>query len=277
MDSKVVFFDIDGTLVSKNGQVSKRVQEALVKLKENGHYMILCTGRNQTGIKSLRSLGFDGVICSAGGYVEVNNRVIFQSHIDNKDIQMIREVFERNHVLYTMEADIEAYESQEMGDYVLKLFFEKQDNNSEIERLKQQRQKDLYIYSLDEYTNQPIQTICYIAKNKESIQEPQEIISKRCQFLIYQQMNKDFINGEVMKKGVHKGTGVEKVMEAIHLPMENSIGFGDSMNDLEMIKTCHYGVVMENGDPLLKDHASAVCESVDDDGVYHELKRLQLI
>ena len=48
------------------------------------------------------------------------------------------------------------------------------------------------------------------------------------------------------------------------------------MNDYEMIKFCHHGVVMANGSQELKQYADSICESVDDDGIYHELKRLNL-
>ena len=49
------------------------------------------------------------------------------------------------------------------------------------------------------------------------------------------------------------------------------------MNDYEMIKVCHHAVVMGNGVKELKQYASSICESVEDDGIYHELKRLGLL
>ena len=79
-----------------------------------------------------------------------------------------------------------------------------------------------------------------------------------------------------MKKGVNKGTGIIKVLEKLNISVDDSIGFGDSMIDLEMIETCGYSVVMDNGDEKLKRIADYVCESVENDGVYHELKRLEL-
>ena len=79
-----------------------------------------------------------------------------------------------------------------------------------------------------------------------------------------------------MKKGVNKGTGIIKVLEKLNISVDDSIGFGDSMNDLEMIETCGYSVVMDNGDEMLKRIADYVCESVENDGRYHELKRLEL-
>ena len=44
-----------------------------------------------------------------------------------------------------------------------------------------------------------------------------------------------------------------------------------------MIQTCHYGVAMGNASQELKQYADAICEDINHDGVYCELKRLKLI
>ncbi len=274
MNKHVIFLDIDGTLVHQHGEVSLRVKQALQKVRQNGHYVFLCTGRNQIGIQQLLPIGFDGVICSAGGYIEINGKTVFESHIDVKVVQMIRDIFDRNHVLYNLECNDKVFQSLEMSHL---LFSFEGKSHSEIERLIEQQRKESFIYSIEEYNDEDIQTICFIAKDMKDIIEPQNIISQKCQFLIYQRLSNDTINGEIMKKGIHKGFGIELVMKELGLPIENSIGFGDSMNDLQMIQTCYRGVVMANGDPKLKEYATTICESVEDDGIFHELYRLGLL
>ena len=106
--------------------------------------------------------------------------------------------------------------------------------------------------------------------------EPRDILSKRYHFIVHELFSKETINGEIIIKGTNKGKAIQKVVEILGLSMEDTIGFGDSMNDFEMIQVCHYGVAMANGSEELKAYASTVCESVEDDGVYHELKRLVL-
>lgn len=276
MDKKVIFLDIDGTLVFGHEGVSKKVKDALSQVRENGHYVFLCTGRNRISVEPLLDIGFDGMVCSAGGYIEINGEKVFESHISLEDVHMIQDLFKQYHCLYIMEANMFAYQSDEVTRFLVLLSHREQDN-SEIERLIEQQKKNFDIRPIEAYNDEPIQTICYMSDNMDDVKKLQEMISQKCQFLIYQQMDNQVINGEIMKKGVHKGTGVLKVMEALNLPIENSICFGDSMNDLEMIQTCHYGVVMDNGDPRLKEYASSVCESVENDGIYHELKRLSLI
>ncbi len=72
MERKLIFLDIDGTLVDAFASPSKRVAEALQKAREHGHLLFLCTGRSMPIISSdILDLGFDGVIASAGGHIEV--------------------------------------------------------------------------------------------------------------------------------------------------------------------------------------------------------------
>ena len=55
------------------------------------------------------------------------------------------------------------------------------------------------------------------------------------------------------------------------------VAFGDSMNDFQMIRAAHTGIAMGNACPELKEIADFVCESVQDDGIYHQFSRMGLI
>lgn len=277
MEKRVIFLDIDGTLIYNHGNIRERVEKAIKQVRENGHYVFLCTGRNRLGVEDLMRLGcFDGVVCSAGGYIEIDNEVIFEAGMSKDEVTLARQVFEENHILYNMEANFNAYQSDEMTRLLAMLFGDK--HNSEVDRMIEEQRKNLGIKSLEEYDLNPdvIQTIVYFTEDEEAVEKARLALSDKLHFLVYQKMN-TIMNGELMKKGVNKGTGIMKVLDYLHLPIESSIAFGDSMNDLEMIETCYYSVVMGNGDDKLKAIASKVCENVEDDGIYHELKRLSLI
>ena len=60
------------------------------------------------------------------------------------------------------------------------------------------------------------------------------------------------------------------------MKMADTIAFGDSMNDYEMLQVCNHSVAMENACQELKESADCVCESVENDGVYYEMERLGL-
>ena len=83
-------------------------------------------------------------------------------------------------------------------------------------------------------------------------------------------------NGELISLTENKGTAIRRTAELLHENADNTIAFGDSMNDYEMLQVCNYGVAMKNACQELKAGADSICESVENDGVYYEMERLGL-
>ena len=61
---KAVFFDIDGTLWNYQMQIPESAVWAIRKLREDGHYAFICSGRSRSNIQSpkLLGIGFDGFL-----------------------------------------------------------------------------------------------------------------------------------------------------------------------------------------------------------------------
>ena len=71
MSKKILFFDIDGTLIAFDGIFPESAKQALKKAQQNGHEIFLCSGRNRCQIDPvLAEFGFDGYVTSAGADVE---------------------------------------------------------------------------------------------------------------------------------------------------------------------------------------------------------------
>ena len=279
MGRKAIFLDVDGTLTLPNGQVSPKVEEAISKVRKNGHYVFLCTGRNKAGVRALMPIGFDGIICSAGGYIEMNGDKVYESSLSQEDLQLARDVFDQHHIMYNLEATHMTFQDEEMNKEFIKHRLTDERLNSEMIRLLNEQKDRFNIHSLEEYENnpQPIQKLCFMCDDIQKLEKPKEILSEKFNFIIHEIFFQDVINGEIIIKGTNKGNAVQFVTEKLGLSLEDTIGFGDSMNDYEMIKVCHHAVVMGNGVKELKQYASSICESVEDDGIYHELKRLGLL
>lgn len=279
MDKKIIFLDIDGTISSPKNGVSEKVKEAIKSARKNGHYVFVCTGRNKTGVSELKDIEFDGYICSAGGYIEVDNQVIYESHLCNEDVEEIREVLSDLDVYYNMEATNVTFSDIRLNRMFALGSLGKDASNSELDRLIEQ-QKDIYnIHTLEEYDINPlpIHKVCFVALNKESLDTMKDKLSYKYHIIIHELFSNDVINGEFIIKGTNKGNAVRQVVEYYNMSIDDTIAFGDSMNDYEMIRSVKYGVVMGNGSSELKKFASSICEHIDDDGVYHELKRLNMI
>lgn len=281
MERKIIFLDVDGTLTAPGNKVSDRVKMAIQAVRNNGHYVFLCTGRNRAGIRSLMPIGFDGVICSAGGYIEIAGHKVYESCLSNDDLQYARQVFDKNHIMYNLEATHMTFQDEAMNKEFVKHHLDENSDhiNSELARLIHEQKDCFNIHALEEYEKnpQPIQKLCFMCEDIKNLEEPKALLADRFNFIIHDIFSQDVINGEIIVKDTNKGKAVQYVSQQLNIGLENTIGFGDSMNDYEMIKICHHAVVMENGSKDLKQHATTICESVEDDGIYHELKRLNLM
>jgi len=280
MSQKIIFLDIDGTLtVPASGQVTPKVKSAIKAAQDNGHYVFICTGRNRAGIRSLMELGFDGAICSAGGYIEVNGKQIFESFLSDEELKKVRNILDSYDISYNMEATHITFQSDEMSEEFFKHHLPADKVNSELGRMLQAQKNQFNIHSFDEYDQQPlpIHKICFITHDQDALNKVMKRLSDQYHFVIHDVFSQTIINGEMMKNGNDKGVAVNRVCEYLGIDKADTIGFGDSMNDYEMIKTCAYGVVMANGSQELKQYADTICESVQEDGIYHEFKRLGLM
>ena len=272
---KIVFLDIDGTLVTPNYPLSDFVKKGIKKARENGHLIFLCTGRNRVGIESIMSDDFDGCICSAGGYLEIKGEMIETTYLDKEEVEQARKVFEQNHMLYNLESTYMTFASDELRHYFAHALLGDEGTNSEFERLKEQQRKEYHMIDISKYQDQGIHKLCFIAFNREDI-EKTKILLPNYHFIIHEMFSQHSINGEIIKKGMDKGLAIKKIVETLHMKMEDTIAFGDSMNDYEMLQVCNYGVAMKNACQELKASADNICESVENDGVYYEMERLGL-
>ena len=82
---------------------------------------------------------------------------------------------------------------------------------------------------------------------------------------------------EMVPHGFSKGTGIEKVCELLDVPIQNTYAFGDSPNDMEMLKVAGNAVVMGNGFDEVKAIGDYVTDDLYHDGIYNACKYYNLI
>ena len=100
MQSKILFFDVDGTLLDTARGIPDIPQGALYQLKriqEQGHKIFISSGRPKAMINQyLLNVGFDGYILANGGYVEIDGQSIYEDRMDYKlcvkTVQMLEDL-----------------------------------------------------------------------------------------------------------------------------------------------------------------------------------------
>ncbi len=254
---KIVFFDIDGTLLDHEKNLPESTKEALAMLKKNGVFVAIATGRAPFMFKSLREeLEIDSFVSINGQYVVFENKMIFENPLNQSELERFFAVAKKNnHPLVfltdqTMKATVKYHPHIEESMGTLKFIHPEEDASF-------YRGKKIY------------QTLLFCEEHEEH-------------FYREQYPNFDFIRWhpyslDILPAGGSKAEGIIKMIERLGFQLKDVYAFGDGLNDIEMLKTVGTGVAMGNGEPLAKKNANLITRDVAEDGIWHGLKELHLI
>ena len=252
MDRKLIFLDIDGTLTTPGSNTPpESAMKAVRMAQEKGHKVFLCSGRNPGMMAPVFALGFDGAVAGAGGYVFAGDKVLFDCPMKQEEFETGMRLLKENGVFRTIEARDRTWGDEDLGDFLAGAG----EGNSELMRWRKALAEQLNILPMGEYDGSPIYKIVFMCKEAKQL-EP---------------------NGELINRKFDKGRGVRIIAEDFGAGIEDTIGFGDSMNDLEMIETVGTSVCMDNGSPALKEKSDIICPAVEEDGLYRAFEQLGLI
>ena len=256
-DVKIIFFDIDGTLIDmEKKRVTERTLDALRRLRARGIRICLATGRSPITLPRFEGVTFDALLTFNGSYCYDRTQTIFSQPIPPQDVRRILS------------------NAAAMGRPVCIATKDRLAANG--------RDRDLVDYfaiaGLEVPVAQDFEAVCR--------QDVYQIMlgSRKEEYAALM----DGVSGakiaawwdravDVIPAAGGKGTGIEKTLACYRLDRSQAMAFGDGGNDLEMFGAVGMGVAMENASPALKAAAGDVCGPAARDGVYHYLKAHGLI
>ena len=98
---KIVFVDVDGTLVNYKNHLPKSAICAIRKARENGHKVFISTGRSKAEVyQEIWDIGIDGMIGGNGSYIEVDGNCIYHQHISLEQCKEIVDWFDEKGFAY---------------------------------------------------------------------------------------------------------------------------------------------------------------------------------
>ena len=273
---KLIFLDIDGTLTEPGSNTPPdSAVDAINKARAKGNKVFLCTGRNPDMLKPLLRYNFDGFISCSGGYVAVGknyDEVLYNKPMTDEERDLALKVLHDNGVFCTIEAFGGAWCDENIGEFLNA----QGEGNSELERWRKAINENLGIKPIKEYNGSPVYKIVVMCKEISQLDEAKRVLSDY-NFVVQDMAAFNCINGEIVNKAFDKGLGVEIICKKFGVPVSETVGFGDSMNDLEMIQTVGTSVCMSNGSEALKKLSDIVCPSVSDNGLAKAFVDLDLV
>lgn len=259
---KILFFDIDGTLISEvNNQIPESTKIALKKAQENGHITIINTGRTRALIEPrLQDMGFDGYICGCGTYIEVRGKVLYHKTIEKNKYAEIKNLLKENE----MDAILEGKEA---------IFMDFDSEDKEVQaKIKAFEKRG---FPMKSYTSEDLSIDKFFAKlkNKDKLDSIVEYFENEG----FDYIDRGSNDMEVVPKGHSKASGMEFLLNYFNLEKEDSYAFGDSYNDTAMFEFCPNGVLMANGKKDLSKIVKFVTKDVDDDGIEYALQHFNIV
>ena len=274
MDRKLIFLDIDGTLTTPGSNTPpESAMKAVRVAREKGHKVFLCSGRNPGMMAPVLALGFDGAVAGAGGYVFAGDKVLFDCPMEKEEFETGMRLLKEEGVFRTIEARDKTWGDEDLGDFLAQAG----EGNSELVRWRKALAEQLNILPMQEYDGSPVYKIVFMCREAKQLEPARQALEKDYNFVVQDVAAHNCLNGELINRKYDKGRGVRRMAEEFGAAIEDTIGFGDSMNDLEMIETVGTSVCMKNGSPALQAISDIVCPAVEDDGLYQAFERLGLI
>lgn len=258
---RAVFFDIDGTLWDEHSFIPQSTQEAIQRLRENGHLAFICSGRTKGFIRDekLLSLGFHGIVAGCGTYIECDGNVLYYHRLDNQIVKQSLDVLKK----YRMSAILEGKERL----YLDSTEFE---GNPYVRKLKEELKDSVLPISGNE-ENWEISKFSASAVDDSYLLAAQEL-KEHFDCLVHGMHAIEFV-----PTGFSKASGIQKTCEFLNIPLENTYAFGDSVNDLDMLSYVAHGVAMGNGTENAKQAADYVTSTLHEDGILRGLEYYGLI
>lgn len=278
MARKLIFIDIDGTLtIPGDNTPPDSAIKAIEGARRNGHIVFLCSGRNKNMLSPLLEYGFDGAVGSSGGYIfEIpegsdDYKTISDSPMSREERDLLMDILKRNNIFRTVECRESSYTDEGFKEFLREN--SESSGNSELLRWRKQIESTLNILPMAEYKDEPVYKVVIMCSDEGYLEEPLRLLPKDFNVVIQDKDKYGIINGEIQPKTFNKGTAVEKVAGYYGIPIEDTIGFGDSNNDKEMLETVGLSIVMANGTESMKRIADEITDSVEDDGLYKAFVR----
>ncbi|MDF9867640.1 Cof subfamily protein (haloacid dehalogenase superfamily) [Bacilli bacterium PM5-3] len=256
--SKIIFFDIDGTIIDHfKKEIPKSTILALKMLQDNNHTIAIASGKGPKFIETfIPDISFNTYVALNGNYAVYKNKVISKNYLDEKSVKSFCEYCLTNDLAFVL-SDENGTKTLYKNDLRIKKYYDGFSlGYPEV------------IEKVNDYGSFFQMSIMIENDNEKNIQE----IFPEFTFV---RMSKYGMN--VVSNNGLKEKGIKKILEYTKYTSNDLVVFGDGLNDIGMFKLAKTSVAMGNADDKLKENATYITNHISNDGIYNACKKLNLI
>ncbi|MBR4445381.1 MAG: HAD family hydrolase [Solobacterium sp.] len=277
---KIVFLDVDGTLINYETKCPDSAKKAVEQALDNGHKVYICTGCSKAEIEQRDLPRLSGMIGGNGAYVEDDGVVVMHQGLSKEDVRHIVDWCNERHLGFYLEANSGMY----CNDYMLEqgpATMVKYATGKGADITKAEATASGFVNSFihlqgEDLYREDVNKISFILSSY------QDHLDSKTEFphLIantWGGKGELALFGDLGPTGITKKHAIEVLLDYLHADKADTISFGDAKIDLSMFELCAFNVAMGNGGEEIKAAADYITDDVDADGLYNAFKYLKLI
>lgn len=256
----LIALDLDGTLLTDNKVISERTKQTVLKAKAEGHIVVIATGRpHRASIEYYHELGLDTPM------VNFNGALIH--HPTDSKWKALHSPLPRRTALKIIQTCYDLEVKNIMAEVTDDVYLDRYDEEL-MEILHTSKEKNpIIIGSLkNELQDDPTSLLIHPRENHIAALREQLDLD-HAEVIEHRKWGAPWNVIEIVRKGMNKAVGLQRIAHYYHIPQENIIAFGDEDNDFEMIDYAGVGVAMGNGIQELKDIAKHIAGTNEEDGI----------
>lgn len=260
----IVFFDLDGTLLDNDTDtVPESSMHTLNKLKENNCIVCLSTGRDMDTHYSrayMQLVHPDAVIHLNGNKISIGEDLVFRHIVAESLLHEIYDYCTAEHIcvgasvgdedFYTF-PEIKAYADSSYNKFIRRNFrpFE-----------------ELFARGIE---------VSALSFAGDTDREGRKLEAHFSNLKLFPFSNR--LGADIVEDGFSKADGMLKICDYYGVSPDRTYAFGDSQNDIPILKAAHAGIAMGNADEPAKAAADYVTDDIKHDGIYKACVRYGLI
>lgn len=276
MKSKILFIDVDGTLVDYEGKLPASAAKAVREARKNGHRVYICTGRSEAEVYPfIWEIGLDGIIGGNGAYIRDHETVVMHRHITAEQCRHIVDWCRERHLEFYLEANSGLYASEHFAEEGTPVIREYSRRKGRADDITVYTAFPDMIYGADLYRDDVNKVSFILHSYQDHLDSAREFPDLNAG--TWGGAGETALFGDLGVKNITKREAVDILLEHLGADRADTIAFGDAKVDIPMFEACAYSVAMASGGPECRAAADMVTDGVEEDGLYNAFVRLGLI
>lgn len=274
---RILFLDVDGTLVDYSGRLPVSAVTAVRQARRNGHRVYICTGRSEAEVyPELWDIGLDGMIGGNGSYVKSGDTVVLWRHLSAGQCRRVVDWLHARGLEFYLEANSGLYASErfeQAGTPVMRLYAGRKGQNAAGMTVR-----DAFpdmIFGAGLYRDDVNKISFILGSYQDHLDSAAAFPDLKAG--TWGGAGETALFGDLGVPDIDKGRAVDVLLDHLGAELADTVAFGDAAADIPLLKKCAVGVAMGSGGAGAKAAADYVTAGVGEDGLYKAFCHLGLI